>query len=150
MSQLFLHSQAIWYQQESRRSRSGVMWGWRTGYLSGNVDPTYVLGCVQVHIQLFTLPCCVAFGSLKMEITIVPSQNCSEDEWVRPQALCRPSRCNLALFLLPMCLPQPAHGVSLSPSLATACAVCADVLPAFCYTQGKWNWRTLHWIHFRL
>ena len=56
-----------------------------------------------------------------MEITIVPSQNCSEDEWVRPQALCRPSRCNLALFLLPMCLPQPAHGVSLSLSFFGDC-----------------------------
>ena len=56
------------------------MWGWRTGYLSGSVDPTYVLGCIQVHIQLFTLTCCVAFRSLKMEIVIIPSQNCSEDE----------------------------------------------------------------------
>ena len=34
------------------------------------MDPTRVLKCLYIHIQLLTLTCCVDFGSFKMEIII--------------------------------------------------------------------------------
>ena len=141
VDQLFLNSQAIWYLQESKWSRSGVHVGLEDWLPEWQCGPNMCSGMyLSPHSVIYSHLLCSFWkfenGDNNSSLTEL-FRRWDEAKWVRSQALCRSSRWNLALFLLPMCLPQPAHGVSLSlsPSLATAwgclcwCSYCFLLYP---------------------
>ena len=132
VDQLFLHSQAIWYRQESRWSRSGVHVGWEDWLPEWQCRPNICLG-------MYLSPCSVIYSYLLCSFWKFENgdnnssltelfRRWDEAKWERSQALCRSSRCDLGLFFPTYVLAAACTwglSLSLSPSLTTAwCYLC--------------------------
>ena len=126
VDQLFLHSQAIWYRQESRWSRSGVHVGWEDWLPEWQCRPNICLG-------MYLSPCSVIYSYLLCSFWKFENgdnnssltelfRRWDEAKWERSQALCRSSRCDLGLFFPTYVLAAACTwGLSLSLSFFDYC-----------------------------